>query len=296
MFLPIGGTAMTFKKIVSLFIAFCIMATLGVAMSGCEDLGVYEDTEEYYSSFGDIVLIKGTSKDSDEYSVEKYFYNEDSREDFLEDEEGAYKGIEHSDYVYMAVPFESDIDMDTFALYLQSKNDVTVYINVFVTDKIPTEWKAISDNVINSEETDDALDEEIGDDTNEVEETDKIEETDKTEETDKNENVEKMYDDPNPDTRVGEITVHLKAGKWNSFVLDDFTVDGKIQKSIKINEDQYVLLQIRNNSGVRIFDEENQIFIDPQTGLELQKAEITMTNLLIRALDIKKVNETQGGE
>jgi hypothetical protein len=290
MFLPIGGTAMTFKKIVSIFIAFCIMATLVVAIIGCEDLGAYEDTEEYYSSFGDIVLIKGTSKDSDEYSVEKYFYNEDSREDFLEDEEGAYKGIEHSDYVYMAVPFESDIDMDTFALYLQSKNDVTVYINVFVTDKIPTEWKAISDNVINSEETDDALDEEIGDDTNEVEETDK------TEETDKNENVEKMYDDPNPDTRVGEITVHLKAGKWNSFVLDEFKVDGKIQKSIEINEDQYVLLQIRNNSGVRIFDEENQIFIDPQTGLELQKAEIIMTKLLIRALDIKKVNETQGGE
>jgi hypothetical protein len=47
---------------------------------------------------------------------------------------------------------------------------------------------------------------------------------------------------------------------------------------------------------VRVFDEEKRTFVDPQTGLELQKAEITMTNLLIRALDIKNVNKVQGGE
>jgi hypothetical protein len=33
MFLPIGGAAMTFKKIVSTLVAFCIMATLAVAMT-----------------------------------------------------------------------------------------------------------------------------------------------------------------------------------------------------------------------------------------------------------------------
>ena len=172
---------MRFKKIVSTCIALWLMVTLGVTMSGCDDLGAYEDVEEYYNAFGDVVLISGSSKAKEEYSVEKYFYNKESREDFLKGEDGAYKGVAHSDYVYMAIPFESNINMDTLALFLQSKINVTVYINVFVTDKIPTEWKAISDNVINSEETDDALDEEIGDDTNEVEETDKTEETDKNE-------------------------------------------------------------------------------------------------------------------
>ena len=265
---------MTFKKIVSTLIAFCIMATLAVAMVGCDDLGVYEDTDEYYSSFGDIALISSTSKDKEEYSVEKYFYNKESREDFLKGEDGAYKGVPHGDYVYMAIPFESGIDIDTLALYVQSQNDVTLYINVFVTDRIPTDWKAIEDNVIDSEQPDESTDEESG------------EETEKT---------EKLYDDPDPETRVGEITVHLKSGKWGSFVLDDFRVGETTQKSIEINYGQYILLQIRNNSGVRVFDEEKQIFVDPQTMLELQMAEFTATNLLIRALDIKNENEVQGG-
>ena len=98
------------------------------------------------------------------------------------------------------------------------------------------------------------------------------------------------------ETRIGEMTVHLKNGKWGSFVLDTFRVNGTTRKSIEIKDGQYILLQIRNNSGVRVFNEEKQSFVDPQTGLELQKAEITMTNLLIRALNINNESEAQGGE
>ena len=130
---------MTFNKIVSACIALCLMATLVVAMSGCDDLGAYADTEEYYNSFGDIVLISGSSREEKSYSVEKYFYNKESREDFLEGEDGAYNGVEYSDYVYMAIPFECDMNVDTLALYIKSQNEVTVYINVFVTDEIPSE-------------------------------------------------------------------------------------------------------------------------------------------------------------
>ena len=88
-----------------------IAAVLLIAVSGCEDLGAYEDTTEYYNSFGDIVLINATSKSKNEYSVEDYFYNEDAREDFLEGDDGAYNGVEYGDYVYMAIPLESDIDL-----------------------------------------------------------------------------------------------------------------------------------------------------------------------------------------
>ena len=66
---------MTFNRIVSTLVALCLMATFLVAMSGCDDLGVYEDTEEYYNTFGNIALISGSSKVKEEYSVEKYFYN-----------------------------------------------------------------------------------------------------------------------------------------------------------------------------------------------------------------------------
>ena len=137
---------MRFKSIVSAFVVLCITATLWVALCGCDDLGAYDDTDEYYASFDDIVLISGTSREEDEYSVEKYFYNKESREDFLAGEDGAYKGVKYSDYVYMAIPFESNIDMDTLALYIRSETDVSVFINVFLTDKIPSNWKAIADN------------------------------------------------------------------------------------------------------------------------------------------------------
>ena len=265
---------MTFKRIVKASVALCMAAILVIAACGCEDLGAYENTEEYYSSFGDIVLIDGTTKNKKEYSVEKYFYNKESREDFLRGEDGAYKGVEHSDYVYLAIPFESNIDMDTLALFIQSKNNVTVYISVFVSDKIPTNFKAIAELSTHSDSSGNSLGEQTGDET---------------------QNTETVYDDPDPETRIGEVTVHLKNGKWNSFVLDTFNINGQTQKSIQIKDGQYILLQIRNNSGVRVFNEEKQTYVDQLTGLELPKAELTMTNLLIRALDVKNGEGAHGG-
>ena len=243
---------MTFKKIVSTFFALCITATLAVATCGCDDLGAYENNEEYYNSFGNVVML---SKDEDarkraEYSIEQYFYNKESRENFLTDKNGVYSGIAHDDYVYMAIPFGSNINMDTVALYLESKNDVTVYINVFVTDKIPTAWKSIEGNEIGNNK----------------------------------------YDDPDPSTRLGEVAVHLKKEKWDSFVLDTFKVNEMTQNSLEIEDGQFLLIQIRNNSGVRVYDNEKKAYVDPQTGIELERAEITMTNLLIRALNINNDN------
>ena len=301
---------MTFKKIVSAAMALCIMAVLGIALCGCDDLGEYDDVREYYDSFDDIIMINGTSRE--EYSVEDYFYNEDSREDFLEGDDGAYDGVEHSDYVYVAIPFKSDIEMDTFALYIHSQEDVAVYINVFVVDvdDIPSKWKKPSDHAVNPDGTDEQPE---GDSGNQTEggtgdqtggRTGDQPEGGTGDQTgggtgdqtgggtgDQTQDEEKTYDDPDPDTRIGEITVFLKKDEWDSFVLDRFDVNGALQNSIQIKNGQCVLLQIRNNSGIRDYDEEKQIFVDPQTGLELQKAELTMTNLLIRALEIENVVE-----
>ena len=265
---------MRFKSIFKAFVAICIAAILAIAACGCEDLGAYENTEEYYSSFGDIVLIDGTTKNKTEYSVETYFYNKESREDFLRGEDGAYKGVEYAEYVYMAIPFESSIDMDTLALFIQSKADVTVYISVFISDKIPTNWKAVADNQMNQDGSEIVLAEGA---------------------ENESQNTEKVYDDPDPQTSIGEVAVHLKNGKWNSFVLDVFKINEVSQKSVQINDGQYILLQIRNNSGVRVFNEEKQAYVDGLTGIELPSAEITMTNLLIRALEVNTGDEAQGG-
>ena len=279
---------MAFKRTVSACIAICVVAILVIASCGCDDLGEYTNTNEYHASFADIVLISGTSREIKEYSVKEYFYNDASREDFLTDENGVYTGVKYSDYVYMAIPFETDIDMDTIALFLRSEEDVSVYINVFVTDTIPSNWRGISDIIINQ-----GAEAETGE-TDETTETDGTDETTETTETDKSD--EKDYDDPHPDKRIGELTVHLKKGKWDSFTLDRFNINGVSEESIKVKEDEYILLQIRNNSGVRIFDSEKQLYVDPQSGMELQRAEITMTNLLIRALNVAPKNEVKEGE
>lgn len=250
-------------------VAVCVMAILAIALCGCDDLGAYADENEYFGSFDDIVLISGTLKQIEEYSVEKFFYSEQSREDFLEDADGVYHGVAYDDYVYMAIPFDSNIDMDSIALYMRSQEDATVYINVFLTDKIPSNWKAVSDNVVSDDSSSSSGD------------------------TDE-EGI--PYDDPDYKTRIGDVTIHLKKEEWNSFVLERFLVGGTSQESIQINSDQYVLLQIRNNSGARVFDKEKKLYVDPQTGLALPKAEITMTNLLVRALSVENAGETEGGE
>ena len=241
-----------FKRKIAACVAICITAILGIAVCGCDDLGVYEDTQEYYDSFGSVVFLGGAAGEGKSYSVEEFFYNENSREDFLVDDNGEYTGVEQSDYVYVAIPFNKDIQMDSLAMYMQAKNDVTVYINVYLIDEddLPSNWKKSDEGEASGEEQE--------------------------------------YDDPDPESRIGEITVQLKGGKWNSFVLDYFKVDDKNEKSITVASGQCILLQIRNNSGVRELNTEN--------GQRLDRAEITMTNLLVRALKIENNTEAKEGE
>ena len=255
---------MTFKRKILACVAFCIMAILVIAMCGCEDLGAYESTEEYYASFGEVIFLGGAAGTGKSYSVDEFFYNEESKENFLTDENGNYTGVIHSDYVYIAIPLEKDLKMDSLAMYLQAKNDVTVYINVYVTDKIPTNWKTTGDIGASSDDLPDAS-------------ISAFEDTSGDGESLPSDGEQESFDDPNPETVIGEVTVHLKGGEWNSFTLDTFKANGLYEKSIQLNDGQYILLQIKNNSGVFAFDE--------KTGLFLEKAEITMTNLLIRALD-----------
>jgi len=282
---------MTFKKTVITCVALCIMAILWVALCGCDDLGVYEDTAEYYDAFGDVIMIDGESKKAEGYSVSKYFYNEESRDNFLVDDNGDYHGVEYGKYVYIAIPFEKDIDVDSLALYIQSLEDAEIYMKFYVVNKIPVNFRPIGDGAIVGDQTGDGSSD--GDQT----EGDQTGDGSSDGESGGNtENENQKYDDPNASESLGEIVIHLEKGKWNSFVLEQFKVNGEKRESIQINEDQYLLIQIMNNSGLRVFDTEKNAFVDPQSELELKEASITATNLLIRALDIKDGNEEQGGE
>ena len=236
-------------------LAICVTAILVIALCGCEDLGAYADTDDYCSSFGDIVLIDSASREEKAYPVSEYFYNDESRKDFLKGEER----VPAKEYLYLAIPFNNSIDMDSLALYVHSEEDVTVYLSVYRITQ--NEWNKIRGK-INEENSEDGFSDP--------------------------ENSEIIYGEPNPDSKIGDTKVHLQNGKWGSFVLDAFKSNGATQKSIHITEGDYVLLQIRNNSDASAFDEE--------TGLEIERANITMTNLLVRALDIEHGDNSQGGD
>ena len=277
-----------FKRRAVVCLAICITAILGIAVSGCDDLGAYDSTEEYYDSFGNVIFKGGIAEEGTDYPVEDYFYNNESRENFLEDENGKYMGVEHSDYVYVAIPFNKSIQMDSLAMYLQAKTDVTVYINVYVVneEQIPTNWKKTEGSETLGNKPMKAADASLEDKLNETSAAVPVGNTED----------DGQYDDPDPKTRIGEIALFLKAEEWNSFILDSFKVSGKTENSIYVNDGQYILLQIRNNSGVRVWNDDSGLWVDEQSGLVLERAEITMTNLLVRALDLETETETKGGD
>ena len=282
---------MASKKTVFVRIALCITAILAIALCGCDDLGAYSDVDEYYDSFGENIVLLDGSKGVNEYSVEKYFYNEESREDFLEGEDK----VEQSDYVYIAIRFEKTIDVDSLALYLRSDTDAMVYMNFYVTNYIPSSWKTLSDlEAENSGTTDTDTDTDLEGGVTDGTDTDA--DADGGENSEGEESASPTYDEPAPDSRIGEIAVSLKAEKWNSFTLESFRVNGKTEKSIQINKAHYILIQIRNNSGVREFDEDKKVYVDAQTKIELPSVKVTMTNLMIRALSLDDETQSQEGE
>ena len=240
-----------YKKLIKSILTLTLAVVLTLALVGCDDLGEYESVDEYYSSYGDIVMISASSGDKENYSVEDYFYNEQSRKNFLKGDDGSYSGVPFDDYVYVAIPFKRDVNMDSLAIYVQAEADCTAYINVYLTDKIPSSFRG-PDNKGEFSATDD-------------------------------------FDDPDPKTRIAHSSVRLTSGVWNSFLIDSFiSADGTASGGIQVKNGAYALIQIRNNSGIRIFDQEKQAYVDSETAEELSGVRLTMTNLLIRAIELAK--------
>ena len=247
---------MTFKRLVSSLIVLCITVTVAVTVCGCDDLGVYADTAEYYDSFGQIVLVNSNAPkgNSTPYSVSECFYNEDSRENFLENRQEDL--VPSLAYVYMAIPIKSDMEMDDLALYMRGEKNQSVYLNVYITDKIPSNWRAIGDPETQTLEKDGQVVEE------------KI-----------------KYDDPDPDTSIADAVVHLKASVWSSFLIESFEVNKAVSSTLAVEDGQYLLIQFRNNSGVPLDSEEDEAVTVVESEGEIEPAYFTMTNLLVRAMN-----------
>ena len=115
------------KKLVSISVA----AILAAALVGCFDLGDFSDEADYYAAFGDVRLVyqnpntKEKDVEKEDYSIQDYFYNKNTGEDFAygdpkDEDPDEGKDIPQLSYVYMAIPVQRDMRVDSVALYFNA--------------------------------------------------------------------------------------------------------------------------------------------------------------------------------
>ena len=279
---------MRIKIFLKKFIAISVAVLGTVTLTGCFDLGGFTNDEDYYNAFGDVGLFYQKEIDTKEYSIKDYFYNKATGEDFAygdpkdsEPDEG--KDIPQLPYVYMVIPVENDLSMESFALYFNATQTCSLEVYFYVVDELPdfTHVRLWGDPEYQPEEDDN------GDikykqqvDANGVPMVDANGDPIYEQKKDENGNpmvdaegnpiyepiLEKVdYSDPDDRLIVAKTSVHVKNGQWVSLVAENWNG----QDTVQIAEDQYLLLRFINNSGA-------------YTG-ENPSVAFRVTNLLIRA-------------
>ena len=124
---------MYFKNLVVLLFAtiFAIFS-----LTGCYNLGEFEDEESYYNAFSDFVLINDKGETITEYSM-RDFYNKDAVENFV----SPIKRDNCDTFVYMYFKANEDVNIGDFAIYFNSTSSNELGISIFVLneDELPTE-------------------------------------------------------------------------------------------------------------------------------------------------------------
>lgn len=224
--------------------AAAVAAALAIG-SGCVfyDLGDFEEEEDYYASFGNIGLIAQNETRSN-YSVEQYFYNEKSVNDFGGDI------VAPDEYIYFVLPFTGTVTLESFALFAHSEKAGTVEYSLFVTDTLPSGIRNY-DAPLLEQETDGEGNPKFDEEGNPV-------------------YKEIEYDDPTAEDAVCTGSFTLKAEEWGSFTADKWKADdGSFSRSTVVQSGSYLLVRFENNSGS-----------GKDRGLE--KLSVSLTNLLVR--------------
>ncbi len=230
------------------FLILLILSMLILALSSCYDLGSYGEEgneEEYYEAFGD---VKGIYPHGiKEYDIEDSLYNPYTVENLdWEDEDDA---VETHPYLYIVIPIEKDLTIDSLALYMKSPSDVFAKLSVFYfsTESLLPEKISFFDSP----------------------DTEKVKETDEHgNEVEVEKEIE--YDDPKISDALANVGVSLKENEWNSFLIEEFNQTGYNDGCIHAVEDSYIYIRVENNYG--------------KNKKTMTSFEFTMIDLLIRAI------------
>ena len=226
-----------------LFSIVLILALI-VFSTGCAtDLGTFSednDYEEYYESFGDVVGLFDGGELS--YDVKDSLFNATAVTDLnWEDDDDA---VQVKEYVYIVIPFEKEMTLESIALYVKADKDCRVYISAFYFQDDTVTPKKIK--YLSSPDT-----ETVEVDGQQVE-------------------VEIEYDDPVKADRISSAEMSLTKDEWGSFILSNFTQLGQSDGNLHTQEDGLLYIRVENNSGFSVST--------------LPSCPITFINLLVRKL------------
>lgn len=191
-------------------------------VSGCYDLGIFKNDEEYYSTFGDVKLINQNGTDT--YSFKDYFYNTQSVNSFSGDI------VEKDKYIYFVLPVVKDFNLAEFSLYLNSDTNGVVYYSLYVVDIIPTNIRNYTDPK-STEKKDDDGNVVTDEDGNPV-----------------MEDIE--YGDLPEDSSVYQSSITLEQNKWKSFTIKLSTKQSTQTNKYSVQNGQYIIVKFENNSGL----------------------------------------------
>lgn len=214
------------KKIVSIG----VMVILAITLVGCFDLGDFNDESAYYSAFGNIKMVYQTDEkkvENKDYSVKDYFYNKNTGKNFTygdpEDKESDKgKDIPQLLYVYMVIPVEQNLSIDSMSLYFNALQTCSLDIWLYAVDKLPDGGTFTGIRLLGDPEYQQKL-----------ENGEPIKELIK-------------YSDPSDDLVVAKTTLRVKEGEWNSFTVDNW----KGGDTLDIKKGEYLLLRFINNRGI----------------------------------------------
>ena len=252
---------MRIKILLKKLVAIGVAAIIAVTLVGCFDLGDFSDEAAYCAAFGDVRMVyqNPTAAEKDieckDYSVKDYFYNKNTGENFAygdpkDEESDEGKDIPQLSYVYMAIPVEQDLKVESVVLYFQAIQTCSLEVFFYVVNDLPDGGDFTNIKLLGDPEYQQKLDEDNNPMTDE-----------------KGEPIYERiaYSDPNDDLMVAKATMQVKTEKWDSLIVESWN-DGD---TVGIKAGQYLLLRFVNNSGV-------------STG-ENPPVEFRVTNLLIRA-------------
>ncbi len=218
------------KKISCLFSIVLILALI-VFSTGCAtDLGTFSednDYEEYYNSFGTVdglfeVETGGQYEPGKlSYDVKNSLLNEETVDNMDWDKDEYV--VQTKEYVYIILPFERAMVLESVALFVKADIDCEMHINAFYFQNEAAAPKKIK--YLHSPDTETII---VDDEPVEV---------------------EIVYDDPAPIDRISYATVSLTKDEWGSFILSNFRQEGYDDENLHTGDDGLLYIRIENNSG-----------------------------------------------